>query len=97
MSNYKDPPIYGGAEFVAGQEEPDEVPILAQPTDVASPATTSIVPIPVVGEAHPDYNAREGFTLLQKGLFFGVILGVVAVWMKMNGRKQKRYEKILAQ
>jgi len=39
----------------------------------------------------------EGYSLLQKGLFLAVILGCVAIYVRMNGKKKGRFsEKSLA-
>jgi hypothetical protein len=68
-------------------QEPAEVPI-AIPT---TPASSTIVP-PVVVPVK-DAVTAEGFTLLQKGLFFAVILGCVAVYLRMSGsKKEKRFQ-----
>jgi hypothetical protein len=81
---------YGRAEFQAGMSEPDT-------TSVAAPATTTIKTIPVVGEAEIDTTQVEGFSVLQKGLFLAVILGVIAVYIRMNSKKGKQYtEKSMA-
>jgi hypothetical protein len=39
-----------------------------------------------------DAVVKESFTLLQKGLFFLVILGCVAAYMRLGGRKEKRFQ-----
>lgn len=42
-------------------------------------------------------EAAEGFSWAQKGLFFGVIVGVVVTYLRMNRQKSKRYpEKSMA-
>jgi hypothetical protein len=78
-------------------EEVDEVPIAVETTPVAEgskPAATSVIPvIPVVGTPELDFSAQEGYSLLQKGLFLGVILGCVAVYLRINStKKAKQYE-----
>lgn len=41
--------------------------------------------------------SSEGFSVLQKGLLLAVILGCVAVYVRMSGKKKGRYsEKSLA-
>ena len=76
---------YGHAEFQPGMEAV-EVPIVIDPTSIAVPATTTVAAI--VSES--DASSAE-YTLLQKGLFLAVILGCVAVYMKMGNKKAKRF------
>ncbi len=68
-------------------------------SSTASPAAdkTAVVP-PVVDVPETDASGESAeYTLLQKGLFLAVILGCVAVWMKVNSKKAKRYpEKSMA-
>lgn len=75
--------LYGIAEFQPGQSEAvAEVPISeSQPTK-----------IPTIVAPASDVVVKESFTLLQKGLFFLVILGCVAAYMRMGGRKEKRFQ-----
>lgn len=75
--------LYGIAEFKAGESEPvAEVPISdAQPTK-----------IPTIVAPASDVVVKESFTLVQKGLFFLVILGCVAAYLRMGGRKEKRFQ-----
>ncbi|TVY33050.1 Peptidyl-prolyl cis-trans isomerase B [Lachnellula subtilissima] len=72
---------YGYAEFQPGMSEPETAPPAA--------AATTIAAIPVVGEAEVDTTQVEGFSILQKGLFLAVILGCVAVYIRMNSKKGK--------
>ena len=67
-------------------------------TETAAPAsTTTIATIPVVGEAEIDTTQVEGFSVVQKGLFLAVILGCVAVYIRMNSKKGRKYtEKSMA-
>jgi len=81
---------YGHAEFQPGQEEVDEIPIVAS-TSIAAPATTATAAPAVVIPA-TDATSSEGFTLLQKGLFLAVILGCVAVYLRMGNKKHNRYD-----
>jgi len=60
-------------------------------TSAAAPAATTIKTIPVVGSAEIDTTEVEGFSIMQKGLFLAVILGVVAVSIRMNSKKGKQY------
>ncbi|TVY16415.1 Peptidyl-prolyl cis-trans isomerase B [Lachnellula arida] len=71
---------YGYAEFQSGMSEPETAP---------PAAATTIAAIPVVGEAEVDTTQVEGFSVLQKGLFLAVILGCVAVYIRMNSKKGK--------
>jgi hypothetical protein len=80
---------YGIAEFKPGMEEIAEIPI-AISSSAAGPASTAVVP-PVVAPVS-DVAAAEGFTLLHKGLFLAVILGCVAVYMRISSKKEKRFE-----
>lgn len=75
--------LYGIAEFQPGQSETvAEVPISeSQPTKVP----TMVAPV-------SDAVVKESFTLLQKGLFFLVILSCVAAYLRMGGRKEKRFQ-----
>lgn len=90
--------MYGGAEFVKGQEEV-EVPIVVATSTVAAPAashTAALVTPPIVSvpetDAAEESSAAE-YTLLQKGLFFAVIVGCVFGYMKMSGgKKATRYQ-----
>jgi len=36
-------------------------------------------------------NLAEGYSLIQKGLFLVVILSCVAVYLRMTGKKNKRF------
>jgi len=89
---------YGHAEFVAGQEEVDDTPIVSTSTvAAAAPAKTDVVPVVPVPDTDAETESAE-WSVLQKGLFLMVILGCVAVWMKVgNNKKAKRYpEKSMA-
>jgi hypothetical protein len=84
---------YGHAEFQAGQEEP-QTPINAG--GAAAPAKSE-------GAAHASEHTQiesesaDGFSWVQKGLFFAVIVGIVVAYLRMNKRKTSRYaEKSLA-
>jgi peptidyl-prolyl cis-trans isomerase B (cyclophilin B) len=56
----------------------------------AIPAATAV--IPVIGSPITDDISTEGFSLLQKGFFLAVILGCVAVYMRMNNKKTRRFD-----
>jgi hypothetical protein len=58
------------------------------PAETKAPAVTEI---PKVGNAHVDHTAEEGFGLVQKGLFFAVILGCVALYIRASTKKEKRF------
>ena len=63
------------------------------------PTTPANHELPTVGESPIyDHTAEESYTLLQKGLFLAVILGCVAVYLRMSSKKNKgRYsEKSMA-
>jgi len=58
-------------------------------TSAAVPVPTNIE-LPTVGHSPiTDHTAEEGYTLLQKGLFLAVILGFVAVYLKMSSKKSR--------
>jgi len=80
---------YGTAAFQPGMEEAAEIPI-ASSSSAGVPASTGAVPHVVAPVS--DVVAAEGFTLLQKGLFLAVILGCVAVYMRMGSKKEKRFD-----
>lgn len=87
---------YGRAEFQPGMGEVDEK---VTTTSFAAPAaTTTAATIPVTGSAELDTTSEEGFSILQKGLFLAVILGCIAVYIRMNNKRgSKRYtEKSMA-
>jgi len=87
-----DEPIYGKAEFRPGMEDVDETPAPSTTT----PALT-LPTVPVVGSPITNDVAEESYSILQKGLFLAVILGCVAVYLRMNNKKGKKYvEKSLA-
>ena len=68
-------------------EEVDDIPTKS----AAVPAPTN--ELPTVGQSPiHDHTAQEGYTLLQKGLFFAVILGCIAGYLRMSNKKvQGRY------
>jgi len=74
---------YGIAEFRAGESEPAEVPIV----DTSTPTK-----IPTIVEPVSDVVIKESYSLLQKGLFFMVILGCVAAYLRMGSKKEKRFQ-----
>ena len=85
---------YGKAEFQPGMEEVDEKPI-AITTSIAAPENTK-VPVVIVAP-NTEVSSAEGYTILQKGLFLAVILGCVAVYLRMNHKRDKRFmEKSMA-
>jgi len=74
--------LHGIAEFRPGESEPAEVPIV----------DTSAPKVPTIVEPVSDVVVKESFSLMQKGLFFLVILGCVAAYLRMGGKKEKRFE-----
>jgi len=74
-----------------------EAPLKEPTTPVASAAPTAV--IPVVGtpkeEEHESAEAVAGYTLMQKGLFLGVILGCVAIYVRVNNRTTIKYKSIV--
>lgn len=76
--------LHGTAEYRPGQSDAAEVPI----ANTSAPAK-----IPTIVEPVSDVVAKEGFSLLQKGLFFMVILGCVAAYLRNGGgKKEKRFQ-----
>jgi len=62
----------------------------------AAPAKTAAA---AHGHEHSqtESESADGFTWLQKGLFFAVIVGIVVAYLRMNKRKGSRYtEKSMA-
>ena len=82
--------MYGKAEFQPGMEEVEVDPITST-SSIDAPASTTFV-IPVVGSPITDDVASESYSMLQKGLFFAVILGCVAFYLRINNKRGKRYE-----
>lgn len=80
-------------------EEVEEVPIVASPTPAeatAVPTSTASTVVPTTVPVEEFESAAE-FSLLQKGLFFAVIVGCIVVYMRMTSRKGRRFqEKSLA-
>lgn len=72
-------------------EEPVEVPVVPEPevTTPATPATPAAEDPKVIEELEKE--DAEGFSVMQKGLFFAVIIGCVAMYIKVRGRKSKRF------
>jgi len=81
--------LYGKAEFRSGFSEPEDLS--------TTPSTPSSVPVPAstpnpVGDTTPEPQvSTEGYGILQKGLFLAVILGCIVVYLRMAGKKNKRY------
>jgi hypothetical protein len=75
-------------------EEADETPT----TSVIIPAPTNIEALSAGESVISDHTAEESYTILQKGLLLAVILGCVAVYLKISSKKGKgRYsEKSMA-
>ncbi|RDW67649.1 peptidyl-prolyl cis-trans isomerase-2 [Coleophoma cylindrospora] len=79
---------YGIADFQPGMEEPIEVPVVPVPEPEA---VTPVTPAAQNPEVIEELDSEDGFSIMQKGLFFAVIVGCFAMYMKINGRKNKRY------
>ncbi|KAK6585778.1 hypothetical protein PZA11_000835 [Diplocarpon coronariae] len=87
---------YGHAEFVAGMEEVDDAAAPASPPASAGDAEKTSSPVFSTPDTESE-GQEAGYSLMQKGLFFAVILGCVASWMKIRSKKGKRYaEKSMA-
>lgn len=69
-------------------EEVEDVPEVAPvaPVVTAVPAAAAAV----------DAMGTQGLTVLQKGLFLAVILGCLAVFVRMNRKSNRGYEKSMA-
>jgi hypothetical protein len=79
---------YGSAAWADGVEHEKEDPPAA-----GTPAKAD-------GNLFSAAGSSEGWSVVQKGLLFGVILTAVAVWVKVTRRKNKKedvgYEKVLS-
>jgi len=83
--------LYGKADFRDGASEPeDEVPVKT-PTDSSSTSEPPSTPKPPAAVVPEEETSSEGFTILQKGLFFAVILGCIAAYLRMSNKKNTRY------
>lgn len=88
---------YGIAEFEPGMEEPVEVPVAAEPEtpepEISEPVETEpeAEEPAVIEDLEDDASEEDGYSVLQKGLFFAVIIGCVAVYIRMSAKKTKRY------
>jgi len=88
--------LYGIAEFRGDASEPEEDSTIPIPSVVptastisgSAPVSTSKPPTVVDDDEHD--NLAVGYSVLQKGLFFAVILGCIVVYLKMNSKKNKR-------
>jgi len=95
--------VYGTAEFRPGMEDVDDPVVPNPPEAPAEPTkpTPPMTPIPPISEPPADNSeevvdattaGNEGLSLMQKGLFLTVIVGAVAVYVKMNTRSSSRGE-----
>jgi len=82
---------YGIAEFQPGMEEPVEVPVAAEPETPEPVETETETKEPAAIEYLEDGSSEDGYSVLQKGLFFVVIIGCVAMYIRMSNKKNKRY------
>jgi hypothetical protein len=82
---------YGHAEFQPGMEEV-EAPLLATSTAASGAEKTNVSTPPKIVEPVEGEDAETGYSVLQKGLFFMVILGCVGVYMRMGNKKTRRYQ-----
>jgi len=82
--------MYGKAQFQPGMEEPVEVVTVTTAGTLASTATTTaalhVMPAADASEAEAESN------IMQKGLFLVVILGCVAVYIRINTKKNKQFQ-----
>jgi len=77
---------YGHAQFVPGMGE-------VSATSASDPKTSlksAVVP-PVINAEATTALENEGFSWLQKGLFFSIILGCVVAYFRRNTKTEKRY------
>lgn len=77
-------PLYGKAAFAPGAEEVDDTTAPAK----SNPATT---PEMSAADLTKLENIAEGYSAMQKGLFFVVILSCVALYVRVTSKKAKRY------
>jgi len=81
-------PLYGQAEWAKPEyAEPEET---TTPTTPAVPTSITTPPAVVPPVLHDDFSA-EGWSVLEKGLFLAVILGCIAVYLRMSNKKDKRF------
>jgi len=82
--------LYGKAEFRGSFSEPEDTPAIPSTptTSTIAPPSTSKPSTHVESEYD---NLSEGYSVLQKGLFFFAILGCIVVYLRMNKKKDKRY------
>jgi len=77
--------LYGNAEFQNGNDEVDDSKAMAPTNPHAVPTTT---PKPSSSEASS--GSMDGYSVMQKALFLGVILGCIGVYLRMNSKKNER-------
>ncbi|CAK7239708.1 MAG: Peptidyl-prolyl cis-trans isomerase B [Sporothrix thermara] len=78
--------MYGSSEWAQGAEPEKEDPP-AVPATGGNPFTAD--------------GSSEGWSIMQKGLLFGVIIAIVAVWVTVTRRRNAKkedvgYEKVLS-
>ena len=94
---------YGKAEFVAGQEEVEDTPtssssLISAPTHEALPIVDPPQSDHAAADSLADSSAEgwgEGYSILQKCFFLGVILGCIAVYLRMSNKRSDGYRKTM--
>ncbi|KAG9239984.1 cyclophilin-like domain-containing protein [Calycina marina] len=83
-------PLYGNVEWLSGKN--DEVDdSLAAIVPVSSSVLPTSVPTPTIPATTPAIvNTSEEYSVLQKALFFAVILGCIGFYLRMGGKKNSK-------
>ncbi|CAK7234198.1 Peptidyl-prolyl cis-trans isomerase B [Sporothrix curviconia] len=86
-------PQYGSSEWAIGAEPEKEDPAAVPAAGDSGSAAA--------GNPFAAYGGSEGWSVVQKGLLFGVIIAIVAVWVKVTRQRNAKkedvsYEKVMA-
>lgn len=75
----------------------EEVEVPLAPVDSTPAAPTEVVPHTETETETEEFGYADeaGFTLMQKGLFLAVIIGCVALYVRMNRRSDKVQKSIV--
>jgi len=77
--------LYGNAEFKNGNDEVDDDKAVFPTSHHAMPTTTSNLPF-----SEAVSGSTEGYSVMQKAFFLGVILGCIGIYLRMNSKKNQR-------
>ncbi|EKD16123.1 uncharacterized protein L3040_007787 [Drepanopeziza brunnea f. sp. 'multigermtubi'] len=88
---------FGEAEYNEGEGEDDDSTAASSSSSAAADKTSDGVPVVPSTPETEDAVGESGYSLLQMGFFLAVIVACVLVWMRVNGKRTKRYgEKSMA-